>query len=46
MKLLFLLISISCIDLNAPDAADTLIEGPREPKIDSAWSPYESKMVR
>ena len=36
------------IDLNVPDAADLLAEEPRgasEPKIDDAWSPYESKMV-
>jgi hypothetical protein len=36
------------IDLNAPEAADLLTEeqrGSSEPKIDDAWSPYESKMV-
>ena len=36
------------IDLNAPDVADVLAgepQGVSEPKIDDAWSPYESKMV-
>ena len=36
------------IDLNAPDAADIFAgepQGVSEPKIDDAWSPYESKMV-
>jgi hypothetical protein len=36
------------IDLNAPDVADVLNEGPRDaskPKIADAWSPYESKMA-
>ncbi len=36
------------IDLNVSDGADVLAEEPRgasEPKIDDAWSPYESKMV-
>ena len=36
------------IDLNAPDAADVLAgepQGVSEPKIDDAWSPYESKLV-
>ena len=36
------------IDLNVPDAVDMLtdeLQGTREPKKNSAWSPYESKMV-
>jgi hypothetical protein len=36
-------------DLNAPDTTDILTDesrGASEPKIDDAWSPYESKMVK
>ena len=42
-------ISYFWTDLNAPDTTDILTEelrGASEPKIDDAWSPYESKMVK